>query len=122
MEITGPGGMFDVRAELARLRDRVYELEQQVSWLLGRAGRDATSSTLEEAVHEALGRSYIDAVMMYRERTGAGLAEAKQYVDRMRRSGAVGNEDESIVVVGQDLAAAEATDTPGATEAGSVDR
>lgn len=114
--------MFDVSAEIERLRDRVYELEQQVAWLLGRAGRDATEKTLDEAVQDALvERGYIDAVMLYRERTGAGLAEAKQYVDRKRRTGALGNEDEAIAVTGHDLAAAEATDRPGATEAGSVD-
>lgn len=114
--------MFDVRAEIERLRDRVYELEQQVAWLLGRAGRDASEKSLGEAVQEALvHRSYIDAVMLYRERTGAGLAEAKQYVDRIRSTGVLGNEDEAIAVTGQSLAAAEATDRPGATEAGSVD-
>lgn len=114
--------MFDVRAEIERLRDRVYELEQQVAWLLDNAGRAAAEKSLDEAVHDALvQRSYIDAVMLYRERTGAGLAEAKQYVDRLRRTGVLGNDDEAIAVAGDDLAAAEAVDRPGATEAGSVE-
>ncbi|WOP19966.1 hypothetical protein [Raineyella sp. LH-20] len=129
MEISGPGEMFDVRAEIERLRDRVYELEQQVAWLLDNAGREAAEKSLDEAVHDALvQRSYIDAVMLYRERTGAGLAEAKQYVDRLRRTGVLGNEtgvlgneDEAIAVTGDGLAAAEAVDRPGATEAGSVE-
>jgi len=114
--------MFDVRAEIERLRDRVYELEQQVAWLSDRAGREAAAKSLDEAVQDALvHRSYIDAVMLYRERTGTGLAEAKQYVDRLRRTGVLGNDDEAVAVAGPDLAAAEATDRPGATEAGSVE-
>lgn len=113
--------MFDERAEIERLRDRVYEVEQRVAWLLERVGRAETTMSLEDAVREALDtRSYIDAVMLYRERTGAGLAEAKQYVDRMRSKGAIGNDDEAVAVEGHDLSAAEATDVPGATEAGSV--
>ncbi len=114
--------MFDERAEISRLRDRVYELEQRVTWLLERAGESQVSTTLEEAIQETLAnRTYIDAVMLYRERTGAGLAEAKQYVDLARSRGRVHNDDEAIAVSGHDLEAAEATDVPGATEAGSVD-
>ncbi|SDB90350.1 hypothetical protein GA0111570_107103 [Raineyella antarctica] len=114
--------MFDERAEIERLRDRLYELEQRVAWLLAVAGRASESVPLDEAVADVLRNgTYIDAVMLYRERTGAGLAEAKQYVDRMRSKGEVNNDDESIVVSHNELPAAEATDVPGATEAGAVD-
>lgn len=113
--------MFYERAEIGRLRDRLYEVEQRVAWLLELAGRAEEVTPLDEAVRETLHvRTYIDAVMLYRERTGAGLAEAKQYVDRLRGRGEIDNDDEAVAIPEDDLAAAESTDVPGATEAGSV--
>lgn len=117
----GPVEMFDERAEIGRLRDRLYEVEQRVAWLLELAGRAEEVTPLDDAVRETLHvRTYIDAVMLYRERTGAGLAEAKQYVDRLRSRGEIDNDDESVAIAEDDLSAAELTDVPGATEAGSV--
>lgn len=114
--------MFDERAEIERLRDRLYEVEQRVAWLLNFAGRAEEAMPLDQAVHQALADSgYIGAVKLYRHRTGAGLAEAKSYVDRIRRTGALGNDDEAVDLTEEDLEAAESTDVPGATEAGAVD-
>lgn len=114
--------MFDERAEIERLRDRLYEVEQRVAWLLKVAGRAEEATPLDQAVRHALGDSgYIGAVKLYRQRTGAGLAEAKAYVDRVRRTGVLGNDDEAVDLTEDDLEAAESTDVPGATEAGAVD-
>lgn len=114
--------MFDERAEIERLRDRLYEVEQRVAWLLKVAGRSEEVAPLDQAIRQALGDSgYIGAVKLYRQRTGAGLAEAKAYVDRARRTEGVGNDDEAVDLTEDDLAAAESTDVPGATEAGAVD-
>ncbi len=89
--------MFDVRAEIERLRDRVYELEQQVAWLMQQAGREGASTTLDEAVRSVLEtHGYIPAVKLYRDRTGAGLAEAKQYVDKLRRTDPYVSEKSSV--------------------------
>lgn len=113
--------MFDERAEIKRLRDRLYEVEHQVAWLLEQAGRDERPQPLDVAVREALDESgFIEAVMVYRRRTGAGLAEAQQYVDRLRRGVAPVNRDESADVPHEQLGTVESTDVPGATEAGSV--
>lgn len=118
----GPVEMFDERAEIERLRDRLYEVEHRVAWLMKQAGREEQVLPLDEAVRQSLDAGgFIEAVMTYRRRTGAGLAEAQQYVDRLRRRVGTVNDDEAVDVPHSDLAAAESTDVPGATEAGAVD-
>lgn len=78
--------LFETRAEIERLRDRVYELEQTVAELVTRSGGDGARMDLREAVAAALAeQGYTAALMAYRGRTSAGLAEAKAYVDRLRR-------------------------------------
>lgn len=77
---------FDSRAEIERLRDRVYELEQQVAALQSVAGVEGERLTLHDHVLQALQQEgYTPALLAYRRRTSAGLAEAKVYVDNLRR-------------------------------------
>ena len=70
------------------LRDRVRRLERKVDFLLQHFGLTATDPKTSQAHGEVLalkraGR-LIDAIKLYREITGVGLREAKDYVDRLQ--------------------------------------
>lgn len=70
------------------LRERVEALERQVAFLtrhLGLAGAPVAPGQPPADVLELkrAGR-VIDAIKRYRELTGLGLREAKDYVDRLR--------------------------------------
>ena len=70
------------------LMSRIIKLEQKVSLILRQLGID------EEAVSEAppddeitrllIKGNLIEAIKVYRQRTGVGLAEAKQAVEQMK--------------------------------------
>lgn len=69
------------------LRERVRRLERQVEFLLRHFGLSEHALTSPQAYDEvqALKRAgrTIDAIKRYRELTGLGLKEAKDYVDRL---------------------------------------
>jgi ribosomal protein L7/L12 len=77
-----------VRAQLDGLRSRVAELEARVADLDGKASSAAAAeSALDPDIVELIrsGRT-IQAIQLHRERTGLGLAEAKEAVERMAAS------------------------------------
>jgi ribosomal protein L7/L12 len=70
------------------LADRVRELERKVDFLVRHLGLVAAAAQAPQAFGEVLalkraGR-LIDAIKLYREITGVGLREAKDYVDRLQ--------------------------------------
>lgn len=73
-------------AEIQLLRSRVNELEDRLNFLYRRLNveyADPNSDpVLSPQVQEALrGGNKIEAIKIYRELTGVGLAEAKQAID-----------------------------------------
>ena len=76
------------RAQLDGLRRRVEELERRVAAV---DGRRSTAQTAEDAMDPELvellrAGKLIQAIQLHRERTGLGLAEAKEAVERMAAS------------------------------------
>ena len=75
-------------AEFLLLTSRVRELEDKLQFLYDRLNMSyedpGSDPTLSPQVQEALRRgNKIEAIKIYRELTGAGLAEAKQAIDRL---------------------------------------
>jgi ribosomal protein L7/L12 len=75
-------------AEFLLLTSRVRELEEKLQFLYDRLNIDyinpGTEPSLSPQIQEALRRgNKIEAIKIYRELTGAGLAEAKQAIDRL---------------------------------------
>ena len=77
----------NLEAEVAALQTRVAALEAQMQALLEHLGvSDSPSDALERQVIEFIRADrVIEAVKLYRERTGLGLAAAKDAVDNLRR-------------------------------------
>ena len=78
-------------AEIQLLRSRVNELEDRLNFLYRRLNieyADPNSDpVLAPQVQDALRRgNKIEAIKIYRELTGVGLAEAKDAIDRAERS------------------------------------
>ena len=73
------------RAELETLVRRIEDLEARVAALDGRSRWDPAAGIANDPeMHDLLRRGRtIEAIKLYRERTGVGLAEAKAAVDRM---------------------------------------
>jgi ribosomal protein L7/L12 len=74
-------------AEFLALKSRIAELEERLQFLYRRLNIDYMSPGSDPAlapqVQEALRRgNKIEAIKIYRELTGVGLAEAKQAIDR----------------------------------------
>jgi ribosomal protein L7/L12 len=74
-------------AEIQLLRSRINELEDRLNFLYRRLDieyADPNSNpALSPQIQEVLRRgNKIEAIKIYRELTGAGLAEAKQAIDR----------------------------------------
>jgi ribosomal protein L7/L12 len=74
-------------ADILSLKSRINELEERVQFLYRRLNIDYADPNSEPAlapqVQDALRRgNKIEAIKIYRELTGAGLAEAKQAIDR----------------------------------------
>ena len=74
-------------AEFLLLQSRVRELEDKLQFLYRRLSIDYADPNSDPAlapqVQEALRRgNKIEAIKIYRELTGVGLAEAKQAIDR----------------------------------------
>jgi hypothetical protein len=71
-----------------RDKARLFRLEQKLDMLLQHAGIKVPQSSLPSAAAEALRNGdKIKAIKHYRDATGAGLAEAKNAVERAESSG-----------------------------------
>ena len=73
--------------EVQQLRSRVNELEERLKFIYRRLNIDYvepnSDPVLSPQIQEALRRgNKIEAIKIYREMTGVGLAEAKQVIDR----------------------------------------
>jgi ribosomal protein L7/L12 len=82
--------LFFVMTELSNLRSRVTglsRLEAKIDLLLAHAGLEYDPyANLPASVAEAVrGGDKIAAIKAYREATGAGLKEAKDFVEEARR-------------------------------------
>lgn len=77
-------------SSLERRLDRIVRLEAKVDALLKHAGVDFDPyRDVPPDVSDALARGQvIEAIRRYREATGAGLKDAKDFVDEIRRRGA----------------------------------
>lgn len=75
-------------AEFLLLQSRVRELEEKLQYLYSRLNIDDrnrdTDPIQSPEIQEALRRgNKIEAIRIYRELTGVGLAEAKQAIERL---------------------------------------
>lgn len=73
--------------EVQQLRSRINELEDRLKFLYRRLNIDyvdpASDPVLSPQVQDALRRgNKIEAIKIYRELTGVGLAEAKDVIDK----------------------------------------
>ena len=72
--------------EIALLRTRVSLLERQVKFLLGQSNLpfvDYEETSFPEVAALKRQGKLIDAIKLYRSITGAGLVEAKAYVETL---------------------------------------
>jgi ribosomal protein L7/L12 len=77
-----------LRAEVIKLNDRVALLEREVKYLLEHTpgtyvDKPPLSDYPEVAALKRQG-NIIEAIKLYRTQTNAGLAEAKDFVDRLK--------------------------------------
>ena len=75
-------------ADIQLLRSRINELEDRLNFLYRRLNIEYldpnSDPTLSPQIQAALRRgNKIEAIKIYRELTGAGLAEAKEVIDRL---------------------------------------
>jgi ribosomal protein L7/L12 len=77
---------MDLESELQALQTRVATLEAQMSALLTHSGAVnlEADALQDEIVRLVRANRKIEAIKLYRERTGVGLAEPKDFVDRLR--------------------------------------
>jgi hypothetical protein len=77
--------------EVQQLRSRINELEDRLKMLYRHLNLDYNSDPgsdpiLNPKIQDALGKgNLIEAIKVYRELTGVGLAEAKAAVERLAR-------------------------------------
>lgn len=81
------GEKMVTEADILLLKSRINELEEKLQFLYRRLNIDYTAPTAEPAlapqIQDALRRgNKIEAIKIYRELTGVGLAEAKRAIDR----------------------------------------
>jgi ribosomal protein L7/L12 len=69
--------------ELQHLHDRVTALEQQMQTVLAQLGHAPQSGGIDLMPLLQEGKT-IDAIKLYREHTGVGLAEAKDEIERLK--------------------------------------
>lgn len=76
------------RAQLDGLRRRIEELEGRVGAVDGKrsTARNAEDAMDPELVELLRAGKQIQAIQLHRERTGLGLAEAKEAIERMAAS------------------------------------
>ena len=76
--------------EIALLRQRIVRLEAQVEFLFKHFGvsmNENGSPTVDPRIIEALKKNnIIEAIKIYREKTGVGLAEAKSAVEEINKT------------------------------------
>ena len=76
--------------EIALLRQRIVRLEAQVEFLfkhLGVSMNEDGSPAVDPRIIEALKKNnLIEAIKIYREKTGVGLAEAKSAVEEINKT------------------------------------
>ena len=77
-------------AEMQLLRSRINELEDRLNFLYRQLNIEYTDPNsdpiISPSIQQALRRgNKIEAIKIYRERTGVGLAEAKEAIDRVER-------------------------------------
>jgi ribosomal protein L7/L12 len=78
-------------AEMQLLRSRINELEDRLNFLYRRLNIEyadpSSDPVISPQIQDALRRgNKIEAIKIYRELTGVGLAEAKQAIDRAEQS------------------------------------
>lgn len=78
-------------ADIQLLRSRINELEDRLNFLYRRLNIEYTDPnsdpSLSPQIQDALRRgNKIEAIKIYRELTGVGLAEAKDAIERAERS------------------------------------
>lgn len=82
--------MSDTDREITELKQRVTKLESQMVFLLrnlGVAYPDVPAGTASPEVMELLRRGQkIEAIKRFREETGAGLKDAKEFIESLERS------------------------------------
>ena len=76
-----------VESEILALKSRIDELETRLKFIYRRLNLEYadpnSDPVLSPQIQEALRRgNKIEAIKIYREMTGVGLAEAKQVIDR----------------------------------------
>jgi ribosomal protein L7/L12 len=77
-------------ADILLLKSRINELEEKLQFLYRRLNIDYAAPTAEPSlapeIQDALRRgNKIEAIKIYRELTGVGLAEAKDAIERAER-------------------------------------
>ena len=82
--------MSDTDREITELQQRVAKLESQMAFLfrnLGIAYPDVPAVGASPEVMELLRRGQkIEAIKRFREETGAGLKDAKEFIESLERS------------------------------------
>jgi ribosomal protein L7/L12 len=69
-----------------RLKDQLGRLERKLDALLRHSGMDVAALADKDAAELLRAGRRIDAIRVYREWTGAGLAEAKAHVEGLERA------------------------------------
>jgi ribosomal protein L7/L12 len=70
--------------ELQHLRERVAALERQMAAVLGQLGHAPEPAGGVDLIPLLREGKEIEAIKVYREHTGVGLAEAKDEIDRLK--------------------------------------
>ena len=83
-------GQHGTEADILLLKSRINELEDRLNFLYQRLGieySDPTSDPIRSPqIQDAIRRgNKIEAIKIYRELTGMGLAQAKEAIDRAER-------------------------------------
>lgn len=70
--------------EIEGLRARISRIEKKIDFIYDHLGIELPESEYDKEIRELMGKKKkIEAIKVYRRHTGAGLAEAKEYVERI---------------------------------------
>ncbi|MBQ0998075.1 ribosomal protein L7/L12 [Streptomyces nigra] len=75
--------LLSLQSRMSQAERRAARIEQKLDLVLGHLGLREEDPRLEEVAALLRDDKRIQAIKVYREVTGAGLAEAKNAVDRM---------------------------------------
>jgi ribosomal protein L7/L12 len=79
-------GMLMIMAIVqGRAKDQLGRVERKLDALLKHSGIDLAAGADREVVELMKAGRKIEAIRLHRERTGAGLAEAKKHVEELER-------------------------------------